>query len=119
MHIPVRHVETVVNSEITRVITDSDIKAELGDIELDSSNEDDNKPLLLVIDDNADIRKMICELLADRYRIIEAPNGKDGIRLASKYVPDLVICDVMMPVMDGLECCRRIKNEVSTSHIRC
>lgn len=117
VHIPVRHVETVVNSEITRVITDSDIKAELGDIELDSSNEDDNKPLLLVIDDNADIRKMICELLADRYRIIEAPNGKDGIRLASKYVPDLVICDVMMPVMDGLECCRRIKNEVSTSHI--
>ncbi|MDE6157630.1 MAG: helix-turn-helix domain-containing protein, partial [Muribaculaceae bacterium] len=44
-------------------------------------------------------------------------NGKDGIRLASKYTPDLIICDVMMPVMDGLECCRRLKTEVSTSHI--
>lgn len=60
---------------------------------------------------------MVGELLNDEYRIIEAQNGKEGIRLASKYVPDLIICDVMMPVMDGLECCRRIKEEMTTSHI--
>ena len=60
---------------------------------------------------------MVRELLSDGYGIIETPNGKEGIRLASKYVPDLIICDVMMPIMDGLECCRRIKHEVSTSHI--
>lgn len=56
-------------------------------------------------------------MLRARYEIISAPNGAEGVRLAAKYVPDLVICDVMMPVMDGLECCRRIKSEMSTSHI--
>lgn len=60
---------------------------------------------------------MVGELLKDTYRIITASNGKDGIRMASKYVPDLIICDMMMPVMDGLECCRRLKGEMSTSHI--
>ncbi len=115
--IPVRHVKPIENTEITRAITDSDINAELSDIELDTTDEGNKKPLLLIIDDNADIRNLIRELLSDEYRIIEAPNGKDGIRLASKYVPDLIISDVMMPVMDGLECCRRIKEEITTSHI--
>lgn len=101
----------------TSSITDSDVNAELGEIELLNVEEGSDKPLLLIIDDNADIRKMVGELLNDEYRIIEAQNGKEGIRLASKYVPDLIICDVMMPVMDGLECCRRIKEEMTTSHI--
>lgn len=117
VRIPVRHVDIVDNAEISRTITDSDINAELGEIELEPSAGGDGKPLMLIIDDNADIRKMIRELLSDEYHIIEAQNGKDGIRLASRYVPDLIICDVMMPVMDGLECCRRIKEEISTSHI--
>lgn len=115
--IPVAHVAAEASGEIARAIPDGEIAAELEEVELEPASGDDKRPLLLVIDDNADIRKMIHELLYDEYRIIEASNGKDGIRLASKYVPDLIICDVMMPVMDGLECCRRIKNEVSTSHI--
>ncbi len=115
--IPVRHVEIDEKAEVTRVITDSDVTAELGDIDIEPVEDGAGKPLLLVIDDNEDIRKMIKELLSADYRIIEASNGKDGIRLASRYVPDLIICDVMMPVMDGLECCRRIKEEVTTSHI--
>ena len=60
---------------------------------------------------------MTAELLSDEYNMIFAPNGREGMRLAAKYVPDLIVCDVMMPVMDGMECCRRIKQEVSTSHI--
>ncbi len=115
--LPVRHVCDNAATNVSRLITDSEVNAELGDIELETVNEGDDKPLLLIIDDNADIRKMIRELLSAEYRIIEAANGKDGIRLASKYVPDLIICDVMMPVMDGLECCRRIKDEITTSHI--
>lgn len=55
--------------------------------------------------------------MGDDYNIITAKNGSEGIRKAMKYVPDLIICDVMMPVMDGLECCRRLKEEVTTSHI--
>lgn len=78
---------------------------------------DADKPILLIIDDNEDIRKLVGELLNDQYNIITAPNGKYGVMMAARYVPDLIICDVMMPVMDGLECCRRIKGEISTSHI--
>lgn len=115
--LPVRHVSTTADLNINRTISDADVNVELGDIELESDKDADGKPLLLIIDDNTDIRKMIRELLSAEYRVIEAHNGKDGIRLASKYVPDLIICDVMMPVMDGLECCRRIKNEITTSHI--
>ena len=115
--LPVRHVDTPVANEIHRVISDSDVEVELGEIEPELLSNDDDRPLLLVIDDNEDILNMVGELLKDTYRIITASNGKDGIRMASKYVPDLIICDMMMPVMDGLECCRRLKGEMSTSHI--
>ncbi len=118
VRIPVRHISSeAAEAEMSRRIIDADVSTELGDIELATCADENGKPLLLIIDDNSDIRKLIRELLAADYRIIEATNGKDGIRLASKYVPDLIICDVMMPVMDGLECCKRIKNEISTSHI--
>lgn len=114
--LPVRHVAPTGETPV-RAITADVVNLELGAVEKDITADDDNKPLLLIIDDNADIRNLTAELLKDEYRIIEAVDGKEGIRLASKYVPDLIICDVMMPVMDGMECCRRIKNEMKTSHI--
>lgn len=115
--LPVRHVDMPAVDEICRVISDSDVEVELSEIESEMPSNNDDRPLLLVIDDNEDILNMVSELLKDTYRIITASNGKDGIRMASKYVPDLIICDMMMPVMDGLECCRRLKGEMSTSHI--
>jgi len=117
--LPVRHSEVSEPLPAGHVVSGDDIEAELGEVEPEPVAAADTKkgPLLLVIDDNDDIRCMVRELLGDEYRIIGASNGQSGIRLASKYVPDLIICDVMMPVMDGLECCRRLKNEVSTSHI--
>ncbi len=113
--LPVRHVSETV-AEDDRTIVREDAGAELDNIESDFTF-DENKPLVLIIDDNRDIQKLVGELLAPDYNIIAAPNGREGVRLAARYVPDLIICDVMMPVMDGLECCRRIKEEVSTSHI--
>ena len=116
VRIPVRHVD----AEATvpeRLINDSDVDAELGSIDTGSLPADADKPLLLIIDDNSDIRKLVSELMKEQYNIITAPDGKEGVRLAAKYVPDIIICDVMMPVMDGLECCRIIKEEISTSHI--
>lgn len=113
--LPVRHVSETV-AEADRTIAREDAGAELDNIESDFTF-DENKPLVLIIDDNRDIQKLVGELLAPDYNIIAAPNGREGVRLAARYVPDLIICDVMMPVMDGLECCRRIKEEVSTSHI--
>lgn len=74
-------------------------------------------PVVLVIDDNADIRSYVSALLSKDYRVLTAPDGTTGLRQAQKFVPDLVICDVMMPGMDGIECCRHLKNELSTSHI--
>lgn len=115
--LPVRHVGMPASESVSRVIPDSEIEAELGEIETESVVDDTEKPLMLVIDDNEDILKLVSELLKEDYRIITAANGKDGIRLASKYTPDIIISDMMMPVMDGLECCRRLKEEISTSHI--
>ena len=79
--------------------------------------ERDDKETVLIIDDNQDVRDYVKSLLHDKYTVIEASNGQKGLQQAMKYVPDAVICDVMMPVMDGMECCRRLKSEVQTSHI--
>lgn len=75
------------------------------------------KKQILVIDDNQDVRDYVRMLLQEQYDVIEAANGKEGLLLALKEVPDLIICDVMMPIMDGMECCRCLKQEVQTSHI--
>jgi len=113
--LPVRHIsEAVVDPG--KQISDKDVEAELDTIDSNVTFEE-GKPITLIIDDNRDIQKLVGELLNDDYNIITASNGKEGVRMAAKHVPDLIICDVMMPVMDGMECCRLIKNEVSTSHI--
>ncbi len=113
--LPVRHVAETTEAAEKR-IDGRDVAAELDAIDTTITFADE-RPIVLVIDDNKDIQKLVGELLNDRYNIILASNGRDGVRMAAKYVPDLIVCDVMMPVMDGLECCRRIKGEVSTSHI--
>ncbi|MDE7408124.1 MAG: hybrid sensor histidine kinase/response regulator, partial [Muribaculaceae bacterium] len=117
--IPVNHVAEVSSTlPLQRAISNSDVDVELGNIDVDSDIADAaGKPLLLVVDDNEDIRRMISELMNDEYVVIGAADGNEGIRMAARYVPDLIICDVMMPEMDGMECCRRIKDELSTSHI--
>ena len=113
--LPISHVSESV-SDTVKTITGKEVEAELDTIDANISFEEE-KPVLLIIDDNLDIQKMVGELMNTDYNIITASNGQEGIRKAVKYVPDLIICDVMMPVMDGLECCRRIKEEVTTSHI--
>lgn len=118
VEIPVTHVASEA-AESVRVASGQpdDIDAELGSIEPTDADADDGKPLLLVIDDNADMRLLISSLMGDTYRIATAADGRQGLKAAARYVPDLIICDVMMPVMDGLECCRQLKSEISTSHI--
>lgn len=117
--LPVTHLpeQTAGVPEGTASLTATDVDMELGTIEPLPATVSSDLPLLLLIDDNEDIRRMVALLMQDEYNVISAPNGKEGVRLAAKYVPDLIICDVMMPGMDGLECCRRIKEEVTTSHI--
>ena len=80
-------------------------------------SENTNRPTILVIDDNNDIRQYEHTLLQDDYIVLEAVDGKEGLEIARKEVPDLVICDVMMPVMDGLEFTEQLKTGTATSHI--
>ena len=72
---------------------------------------------ILIVDDNEDIRSYLRVLLAGQYYVIEASDGQNGLRLAKESVPDLIVSDVMMPVMDGLTFCSKIKEDEVTSHI--
>ena len=98
-------------------ITQQTVVEELEDMETEEQIPDENKECILIIDDNADVRDYVKSSLKEEYTVIEAPDGRAGLKKAMKYVPDAIICDVMMPVMDGLECCRKLKTELQTSHI--
>lgn len=76
-----------------------------------------NLPLLLIVEDNADLRNMIHEIVQQEYQVIQAVNGKEGFEKAVQEVPDLIISDVMMPLMDGFELAQKIKTDERTSHI--
>lgn len=77
----------------------------------------DELATVLIVDDNADMRAYLRTLLLDRYYVIEAADGQSGLKLAVESVPDIVVSDVMMPVMDGLAFCTRLKQHEATSHI--
>ncbi|MGV3558230.1 hybrid sensor histidine kinase/response regulator transcription factor [Larkinella arboricola] len=74
-------------------------------------------PLLLVVEDNDELAEFIADNLPPTYRIIRASNGAEGVKLAFDEIPDLVISDVLMPVMDGYTLCQHIKQDERTSHI--
>jgi len=82
-----------------------------------TSDRQEDKPRVLVIDDNADIRAYATALLGDEYDVMEASDGSEGLKKAVREVPDVVVCDVMMSGMDGLECCKRLKADSLTCHI--
>lgn len=77
----------------------------------------DELATVLIVDDNADMRAYLRTLLLDSYYVIEAADGQSGLKLAVESVPDIVVSDVMMPVMDGLTFCTRLKQHEATSHI--
>lgn len=81
------------------------------------ANIQTDKPLVLLVEDNVDVRVYIKSLLMDSFEIIEAQNGQVGLLKAMKFVPELIISDVQMDVMDGFELCKQIKANLSTSHI--
>lgn len=76
-----------------------------------------DKPTVLIVEDNNDLRKFIAHRLSKNFNVLEASNGAMGIKTAEKMAPDIVISDVMMPEKDGLELCASLKNNLETSHI--
>ena len=76
-----------------------------------------DQPVVLIVEDNADMRNYIRKTLSTQYQIVEAENGKEGVKKAEETVPDLIISDIMMPEMDGYRLCELIKTNEVTSHI--
>ncbi len=119
--IPVRHVENAYSADNLKrdmagelVRLREPVRVGQPDLPLE---DDDPKPLLLIADDNEDLRLLIRDMLSDTFRVIEAADGPQTIAIATRYVPDIVVCDIIMPGMQGTEVCRILKEEVSTSHI--
>ncbi len=96
----------------------NDKEHDSNNISLNNDQTNDTlKPKILVIDDNAEIRAFIIDTLSNMYDLIEAVNGEDGLLKAIKFLPDIVICDLMMPIMNGTEFCAKSKSDERLSHI--
>lgn len=94
----------------------SDSSLEVYSLQLESGNSS-NRDKILVVDDNENIRNYLKELLSGTYSVLEAVDGSEALAVAQKEIPDLVVSDVMMPVMDGITFCEHLKSGMSTSHI--
>ncbi len=111
-------VSTKTDTELDKTLfvhSNKDSEEDLSIIETEIENT--SKPILLLVDDNADVRTYLSNLFSEFYSIITAKDGKKGIQKAFKHIPDIIICDVMMPVLNGIELCKTLKNDERTSHI--
>jgi signal transduction histidine kinase/DNA-binding response OmpR family regulator len=85
--------------------------------EIDGAEAGPSMPKLLVVEDNADLRYYLRSCLSGKYSIMESPDGTDGYQKALEQIPDIVVTDLMMPGMDGIELCKKLKADEKTSHI--
>ena len=76
-------------------------------------------PVILFVEDSPDVRSYVNDLLKPDYKVLLAERAEEGIKLALENMPDLILSDLMMPGMDGIEFCHRIKTDWQTSHIPC
>ena len=119
---PSKDVQTTPRIEDKSLVDDNYVSV---DIDANAATEritnaedfDSERPLVLIIDDNNGMRAYLRSILKDKYNVSEAADGKQGLEKACREIPKLVICDVMMPVMDGLEFTRQLKQNMATSHI--
>ncbi|MGB2273778.1 MAG: response regulator, partial [Flavicella sp.] len=102
---------------VSSSVLQENTKSNNGINKTDDSNDSSVKKTILIVEDNAELRNYIKKELASNYKINTAENGKEGIEKANKTIPDLIITDVMMPIIDGYELCEKIKSDLKTSHI--
>ncbi len=96
---------------------DSQEERKEGKEKTQQGDDEDPTPLLLVVEDNEDIRQYVVDSLCDDYRILQAKNGVEGAALAAEHLPDLIVSDIMMPQMNGIQLTRQLKDNIQTSHI--
>lgn len=95
-----------------------DAKAEDSTMKLEAIEPDKNaRPIILVVEDNADIRDYIADSFTNLYEVKTAANGKEGLQIATDCIPDIIVSDIMMPVMNGVVMCQKLKADIRTSHI--
>lgn len=96
----------------------STIQTETAEQDADATTEkEENRSIILVVEDNHDIREYIRSSFENTYEVLTANNGQEGWELAQNRIPNIIISDIMMPVMDGIELCKHIKEDIRTSHI--
>lgn len=95
----------VVTKEVSKAITSEE------------NNNETELPILLIVDDNQDVRMVLKDIFKNNYQILEAEDGEQALKIAKKEIPDCIISDVMMPKMDGFEFTKQIKNNELTSFI--
>ncbi len=113
-----------------RILWDNDIPRALSATDFDESKEvvntklvdkdveyNEEKPTILFVDDNIDLIENMADYFTDNYNVYTAENGQIGIEMANKLQPDIIISDLVMPIMNGLELCKTLKNDITTSHI--
>ena len=103
---------------LPELVVDDSFKIDSSSLVLqDDIETTEDRMIILVVEDNADLREFIKDSLGNEFEIAEAANGEQGIRKAEKIIPDLIISDITMPMMDGNELTRILKNDEKTSHI--
>ena len=123
IHIPVRQKGEVTNQPIEKIeqlvepSSAQEVPNQARHIDELIQPYQTDKPEVLIIDDNVDIRTYLRTVLSEKYNVSEAADGKAGLELARKIVPDIVLSDIMMPVMDGLAFCQQLKTDKAISHI--
>lgn len=86
--------------------------------ELQEGNDKEQKCYsILIVEDEEELLETLCELFGGLYRVLKARNGKEGLEQTRKYLPDIILSDVMMPEMDGIEMCAKIRSDIKTCHI--
>jgi len=118
VHLPYMKVIADNNDQLTKNI---EVQGHIETYSLEFSSErqteSKNKTVILLVEDNMEIRNYLLQELSINYKVYTATNGQEGLDRAVEYLPDLIISDIMMPGMDGIELCKRLNSDVKTSHI--
>ena len=103
------------------ILSDAAVDAESNDQGLEKTDDnvlaEGDKNIVLIVEDNADVREYTASVFRSEYKVLEAVNGKGGFEMAVQYIPDIIISDLLMPEMGGDTFCKKIKKEERTSHI--
>lgn len=109
--------EFAINTNSSKEVLINSIDKDIKEQPIVSKSSKEELPILLVVDDNENIRSYVENIFSSKYNVLKATNGAEGIAMGIKYIPDLIISDVMMPEKNGIELCTILKNDERTNHI--